>query len=763
MSAPTVSLPPSVSSRLRAGDTFADRYVVEGVLGEGGMGAVYRVIDAELDEAIALKLLRPEWASAPQALDRFRREVKLARRVTHPNVARTYDLGSHQGIRYLTMELVEGAGLSSITGQGRRVPLAEALRIAAEVARGLAAAHAAGVVHRDLKPDNVLLSREGRVVITEFGIARLAEGANAGNATRTMGAAIGTPAYMAPEQVEGRELDGRADIYALGIVLYEMLVGELPFVGDTVYALAAARLSGTIPDPRAKVPELPEGVSALVSRALGRRREERPDAQELLRRLETLRGARVDHVEQTRVPMSAPTSTTTIITPSGPRAIAIVPPTEGGAAAIDLMNAVGDAIARLRGVRVVVGTEGADLSVEGSLRSAGGKTRVRVRLVEAHHGEQGGAQVWAERFEGPANTPFALEDEVVRGVLEAVKLRVHDESGRRGPSDPRLREAYHRARTLYAGFSPLPTKEAIAILREGLASSPSDPWLLSALGAALLRQWILTGGMDKIIETEAEEVSLRALAIDSSIGETFSTIGILRLQHGETRAAVRAFQEAVARSPLHAEAHEYLGRLLCECGYPDEGLRRLDLAVRLEPSSVNGHWERARTFALLGDRARAEQALARSLAGGRLGAGQIFQRARLSLWWADRKMAEEIRDQIPNADIGIPIIRQSLHQMMTAVSRGEALADQAGLFTLLIGPEVASPRQRAFSHQLATEFYCAAGRLDEAIDALMKAADLALIDVLWMDRCPVLGPIRDDPRFAQARALVAARGAEAWS
>jgi serine/threonine-protein kinase len=759
MSAPTVSLPPSTSIRLRAGETFADRYVVEGVLGEGGMGAVYRVVDAELDEAIALKLLRPEWASAPQALERFRREVKLARRVTHPNVARTFDLGAFQGIRYLTMELVEGAALSSLTGQGRRMPLADALRIAAEIARGLAAAHAAGVVHRDLKPDNVLLSRDGRVVITDFGIARLAEGANAGSATRTMGAAIGTPAYLAPEQVGGRELDGRADIYALGILLFEMLVGELPFQGDTVFALAAARLSAVAPDPRAKVPELPEGVSALVMHALGRRREERPDAQELLRRLETLRGARVDHVEATRVPLSAPTTSTTIVTPSGPRAIAIVPPTEGGATANDLMTAVGDAIARLRGVRVLVAREGADLLVEGSSRSAGGKTRVRMRLVEA----AGGAQVWAERFEGPADAPFALEDEVVKGVTEAVKLRVHDESGRRGPSDPKLRDAYHRARTLYAGFSPIPTKEAIAILREALAASPSDPWLLSALGAALLRQWIFTGGLDVGLVTEAEEVSLRALAIDSSIGETFSTIGILRLQHGETRAAVRAFQEALARSPLHAEAHEYLGRLLCECGYPDEGLRRLDLAVRLEPNSVNGHWERARTFALLGDRPRAEQAVARSLAGTRLGAGQIFQRARLAMWWSDRKMAEEIRDDLPHADIALPIMRDSLARLMDAASRGEPLADQVAIFSQLVAPEAASPRQRAFSHQIATEFFCAGGRVEEALASLSKSADLALIDVLWMDRCPPLSLIRDDPRFAQARAVVAARAAEAWA
>jgi hypothetical protein len=126
-------------------------------------------------------------------------------------------------------------------------------------------------------------------------------------------------------------------------------------------------------------------------------------------------------------------------------------------------------------------------------------------------------------------------------------------------------------------------------------------------------------------------------------------------------------------------------------------------------------------------------------------------------------MAAEIRDDIPKADIGIPIMRDSLYKMMDASSRGEPLADQVSLFSRLIGPDAASPRQRAFSHQIATEFFCAAGRHEEAIAALTKSADLALIDVLWMDRCPVLGPIRDDPRFARARALVAARGAEAWS
>jgi tetratricopeptide (TPR) repeat protein len=380
-----------------------------------------------------------------------------------------------------------------------------------------------------------------------------------------------------------------------------------------------------------------------------------------------------------------------------------------------------------------------------------------MRLVESKTGEQ----VWAERFEGAADAPFALEDEVVRGVSGAVKLRVLDETGRRGPSDPQLRDAYHRARTLYAGFSHGPVTESVRVLREALASSPTDPWLLSALGAALLRRWVITGGLDAALAGEAEEVSLRALALDSSIGETFSTIGILRLQHGEVRASVRAFQEALARSPLLAEAHEYLGRLLCECGFPDEGLRRLDLAVRLEPSSVTAHWERARTFALLGDRPRAEQAIARTLAIGRIGMGQIFQRARLALWWRDRDLAVRVRDDVPNADI-LPAAKGLVGQILDAIVRGEQLADQMELFELMLGPEAASPRQRAFFRQVSVEFYCSAERPEEALGALVKGAELPLVDVLWMDRCPPLALIRDDPRFARARAMVAARAAAAF-
>jgi len=764
--------------RLRPGDVFAERYAVEAILGEGGMGAVYRVLDAELDEGIALKLLRPEWAQAADALDRFRREVKLARRVTHPNVARTYDLGSYEGVRYMTMELIEGEPLSRRMGQGRRLPLAEALRIASEIAKGLAAAHAAGVVHRDLKPDNVMISDE-RAVITDFGIARLAEGAIAGNATRTVGSAIGTPAYMAPEQVEGRELDGRADIFALGIVLYEALTGELPFAGETVYALAAARLAGTFADARTKVPGLPDAVAELLNDALARRREQRPDAQAFLRRLEELRGARVPvhEIEPTmHAPMSTPIHSAGFATPSGPRTIAVLPFEGGGA---DLVSAIADSLAGLRGLRVLPpstvrvalarneATEAtalgrvvaADVVLEGSMRVAGGKTRVRVRMVDV----ASGTQQWSERWEGTADAPFALEDEVVRGTSEAVRARLLDDAGRRGPSDPEAREVYRRARKIYLSFDLVRVREATEMLRTARVSWPNDPWITSALGAALTRQWALSGGGDRALIAEAEELSLRALSIDGTIGETYDTIGVLRLQFGETRAAVRAFQEAIARSPLLAEAHEYLGRLLCECGYTEEGLRRLDLAARLEPQSVAAHFERARTYALLGDRERAEACLGRSLALGATGSAQIFQRARLALWWSDKDMLLSLSEDLERSPHVNPLIQQTMLPLVRDAVNGRPFGSELDAFRMFSAMASGSPRQRTFFLQLSAEMLSHAGRLAEALEALNATTELPLIDILWLDRCPVLAPLRDDPAFARVRAIVAARAAEAFS
>ncbi len=213
------------------------RYEVLSLLGVGGMGNVYQARDLELDELVAVKVLLPHVVGAPGALERFRREVKLARRVTHANVARVFDLGEHGNDRVLTMELVDGESLGAKLRREGALPFQKVVSIARAVCAGVGAAHDAGVIHRDLKPDNVLLSAEGRVVVTDFGIARAAS-----EPGRTAGV-FGTPAYMAPEQIDERSvIDHRAEVYAVGELIYEMLCGRPPWTGQSAWAVASARL-----------------------------------------------------------------------------------------------------------------------------------------------------------------------------------------------------------------------------------------------------------------------------------------------------------------------------------------------------------------------------------------------------------------------------------------------------------------------------------------------------------------------------------------
>ncbi len=767
-SAPTVALP---SLRLSPGSVVAERYELLAPLGEGGMGAVFRVLDRELREEIALKVLRPEIAEEPGMLDRFRREVKLARRVTHPNVARTFDLGAHQGVRFLTMELVPGESVARRYGRGKRAPLPEALRIAAEVARGLGAAHGAGVIHRDLKPDNILLHND-RVVITDFGIARQQQGGI--NATRTVGAVIGTPAYMAPEQLEGRELCGRTDVYALGLLLFELLTGTAAFEGDTLYALAAARLAGEAPDPRKRDPSIPEPVAQLVSEMIARKPTDRPDAQTVVDRVDALRGGAAAIPERTpQFPTAA-----FDLSMREPRATAVVPlvavDEAARAIATELSEALGDAVAGMRGVRVVPAARvrqalggdnepvslgkklDAGIVVEGSVRVVGSRVRARVRLVDVERG----AVAWAERVEGNVDDPFALEDDLVRGVTEALSAREGFDAARGGPSDKRVRELYDEARAKYAKFGTAHSREAIAILEKGLEAHPGDAWLTSFLGAAVARVWLQTGGTDRDLIARAEELSLRALATDPTIGETFHTIAALRLYEGDTRAAVRALNEALVRAPLHAEAHQNLGKIMIETGFVEEGMKRLELAQRLDPNLLLTLFEVARTRALQGDRAGALSALEAAVQkGGEM--GSVFPRLRLIIWWRDVAEAEKTAAILERSNTGATWERAL--PMVQAFARGEYWAGAETLFPKLADDARGAPKHRAFMYELAAEYYGAFDRRELCLEAIERGAELPMIDIFWLDKCPSLDCVREDPRFARARATVAARAAAVWS
>ena len=203
-------------------------------LGKGGLGRVYKVFDKKIKEKVALKLLRPEISSDEETVERFSNELKYARKIIHKNVCRMFDLGEEAGTHYITMEYVSGEDLKSMIRMMGRLSPGQAVSITRQVCEGLEEAHKLGVVHRDLKPQNIMIDREGNARIMDFGIARSlkAKGITDG------GIIIGTPEYMSPEQVDGKEIDQRADIYALGVILYEMLTGKVPFEGDAPLSIA---------------------------------------------------------------------------------------------------------------------------------------------------------------------------------------------------------------------------------------------------------------------------------------------------------------------------------------------------------------------------------------------------------------------------------------------------------------------------------------------------------------------------------------------
>ncbi len=261
---------------LAVGQTFAGRYDIKSMLGMGGMGVVYRALDRELGEPVAIKTLKSDaMAADPALLQRFKDEIRLARKITHRNVVRTHDLGEVDGMYYITMEFAEGQSLKHLIQNRGSVPVNVTLTVGKQLCRALEAAHEQGVIHRDIKPQNLIVEPSGTLKVMDFGIARLA--------TRTEGVtqagmAIGTPEYMAPEQLLGENVDFRADLYATGCVLFECLCGRPPFQADSPITLVAKQLEETPSSPSSLNAEVPEPLSQLILRALSKDASQRPQS-----------------------------------------------------------------------------------------------------------------------------------------------------------------------------------------------------------------------------------------------------------------------------------------------------------------------------------------------------------------------------------------------------------------------------------------------------------------------------------------------------
>ncbi len=798
------------------GRRFADRYEVEALLGRGGMGSVYRVRDRAVDEIVALKLLDGSVAT-PEAIERFRREVRLARRVTHRNAARTYDLGEWQGHHYLTMENVDGQSLREFVprklpsrppaaenspsrppaaeNSPSRPPAAEnspmapltprrVVDIAMQIAHGLAAAHQAGVVHRDLKPANVLVEPAGRVVITDFGIAR---GTQSSDATLHTGGLLGTPAYMAPEQLAGELVDGRADLYALGLIVFELLTGKLPGEGEgeSAIAMALARLHRPLPDFAAEsaIPALLIPVlEQLLARELGERPANAEALIDMLAQIGQEWGPELGTLGMPRAPatLSAPppTTTTSTATRRG-RTLAVLPfryrgPEAERPVAEALSDELIDVLSSIKGLQVTgsgatarfasegdrdpktIGSElGVDAIVDGTVQLSGQRLRISARLLDVENG----FQLWSERYDGALEDVFELQDRLGKRIAEALRLEL-EHIAHRGDASAEAIEVYLHARGQARQWEFVGDEGAVVLYERCLAIAPEFKPAMAGLAIACMRAWFNPQADARDWASLAADAVARARVDAAELAETHLAIASLAVQLGNYAEAASALAQALRIAPTYAAAHDYLGRLQLEAGQPDQGIRHVELAMALDPML---NWSRpdiARYHALRGDRPAYAAAMAEYVAA--IGRDDYFpavvQEIRVASWFGD---LDEVRACYARLSPGssdalaiLPHVQLLLADTVDTEQVNRALSHAASL------PK--NPRFNALVLQLSAESLAFRGFDDLAMRCLIKAAEGVLVDHDWLERCPLLAPLRVRSEYPAVRELVLARARAIW-
>jgi len=752
---------------------LAGRYEILGLLGSGGMGRVYRAMDRELGEVVALKILHRDFVGSQEMVERFRQEVRLARKVTHRNVARTYDIGEHEGEKFLTMELVVGEPLSARL-EGELPKVSEVVAMAREVLSGMSAAHAAGVIHRDLKPDNVLLENGGRVVVTDFGIAR-AE--TPGGAGRTQGGLVGTPAYMAPEQVGGNvAVDARADVYAFGAMLFEMLTGRRAWPGDSPIQVAIARLNEPPPDPRAIRPALSPKLAAIVSKCLARDREERyASCAEIDRELAAVSATEVADATGATIALPPAARVSSGYDDSRDRTVAVMPFRNLGGAedayfALGLTEDLVDALSTVRGLRVrgrgpadsshgdVVEAGrrlGVDVVVDGSIRRASDLLRVSARLV----GVADGFHIWSSRFERPAAAAFALNDEVARAIATALSAERSD-TPRPHPTNPLAVELYFRARQAAVYFwEPALAQEAPALFRQALALAPEDPTILAGFVHAQLGRHLLTPMDPK----EAATLVRRALVAGPRLPDPWVALAAVRFnQQDDAPGAIRALRRALDLGPSNADAHDRAGRMLLEANAWGEAIDHLDRALWLDPLQTWARVDRMRMAALERDWRRAQEIFDMG-AGPAWAQHRVFHHARLWSWPGAPEVAfvkdETLRPEAQSMQKGYEMAREWRRTGHVPVR------SDMEPWMLQAATTAPSARARRFISQMLAEQAGIGNNLALSLEFVSAAVGDGLLDLGWLTRLSLFDRLRGDPTFEGLRRTLEERAARvllAW-
>jgi serine/threonine-protein kinase len=752
--------------RDRLQEALGGVYVLERELGGAGMSRVFVARDDALGRRIVVKVLPPEMAAAVN-VERFRREIQLAASLLHPHIIPLLSAGETLGIPYFTMPFVEGESLRARLMRDGPLPVGEAVRLACEVARALDYAHRRGVVHRDIKPDNVL-AHDGHALVTDFGIARaISAAATGGGPALTMvGMAIGTPAYMSPEQGAGElEIDGRADIYALGCVLYEMLTGRTPFGGMGAETLAMMHRHAPVPSVRALRDDVPLGVDRAIARALAKEPAERfASAADFATALEETRDA-------PGAPMT-PRSSMTAARTSTPdnsehRFIAVLPfanmspDPENEYFSDGITEDITAQLTRIKGLRVMSRTSmmrykkrpdsipemGRELGVshvlEGSVRRAGSRLRIVAQLIDARSDEH----MWAETWDRELTDVFAIQSEVAECIAHCLHARLSTAERsrlfRKPTEDIEAYNLYLQGRHHYNKVSAPDFDLAVKYLRQAVARDPRFARAYGALAEAMMYRgngyW---GVRPRDTFPEGFVLATKALSIDPDSAEGHAFLSIYHDWYEyDWEAGNTEIERAVELNPSSPMIHLYYAMHLCALGRFDEAMVHRDAACQLDPSAMvirgNATW-------ILYLAGRMEQALAecRSLrqmeptsAYGAFSHGLVAAQAGVP-----KEAVAAFRDGVVLSQ------RASLYLVMLAYAC--AVAGEHDEARSLLA-ELAARAETEFVWPMGLAFaYAHLGDESVALDHLERAYDERVGWMLMIGREPALDVLRGTPRFA---------------
>jgi eukaryotic-like serine/threonine-protein kinase len=651
-------------SVLGSGTDFGPRYRIESLLGEGGMGRVYKAYDKDLDRTVAIKVVRLGALNEGDALKRFKQELLLASKISHKNILRIHDMGEVAGVKFISMAYVEGQDLHQIIANDPKMPIDRAINYARQLADALAAAHAEGVIHRDLKPQNVLVGKDEHLYVSDFGLAKSFDEGAVGM-TRT-GAFLGTPRYMSPEQAEGKPADLRSDIYSYGLILYEMLAGDVPFRGDTTLKVMYQRIHEKPKPPKMSNPAIPAWLDRVVMRCL----EKDPDARyqsgyEILADLQgttsrvsgsrTVQIAIPDFAGRRWAWISAAVLAVVLLALAIPRVrhllrpsggadnltatVAGVPPlAQGKFVAVlpfrvlsdgqdldyiaeglneslsaklfqlkDLRVASGSAVAKVNPstpLPKVARNLGVNLIVQGMVEGNKDQMRVIVNLEDVAEGKR----LWSQEFSGVAKDLLSLEDQISGQLVAALDVKPTNEEMARASERPTdnidAYDLYLRGRQAYRDPNRQKAfKTAIDFYQQAIQKDPGFALAYTGIADASLASYLMT--KDSFWAQKALGAAQRAAQLKDNLAEVHFSLGSIYQATGKTAESIAELRRGLEIAPNTAGGYVRLGDIYLANGQTAEALVSYKKAIGINPYNATYHWQLGRAYFSIGQNEKA--------------------------------------------------------------------------------------------------------------------------------------------------------------